>query len=186
VTRVSKSIQLPIKISFLVSLIVFAVLQLFGESALLVVLCATYALVAILVLYWVVAQFSLRLRKSIWVSAIANAVIIYLGFLLISLSLFKNLLAEMKWNPSMAGLGIAIVAFGWLLFTQRKQPQTKETSEELRANVSVLSGKMDTLNEKFNKLENVLDKVLEKFQKLDKRLTKLQEEDTSTNKPAIQ
>jgi len=172
VTRVSKSIQLPIKISFLVSLIVFAVVQLFGESALLVVLCATYALVAILVLYWVVAQFSLKLRKSIWVSVIVDAVIIYFGFLLISLSLFKNLLAEMKWDPSMAGLGIAIVAFGWILFTQRKQPQTKETSEELRANVSALSGKMEALNEKFNKLGNAIDKVLEKEDKSKDNQTK--------------
>ena len=171
-TRVSKSIQLPIKISFLVSLIVFAVVQLFGESALLVVLCATYALVAILVLYWVVAQFSLKLRKSIWVSVIVDAVIIYFGFLLISLSLFKNLLAEMKWDPSMAGLGIAIVAFGWILFTQRKQPQTKETSEELRANVSALSGKMEALNEKFNKLGNAIDKVLEKEDKSKDNQTK--------------
>jgi len=71
-------------------------------------------------LFFAICQFIQRLRQSVWVSTIPSALIVYFGVLIISLSYYKDLLIEMKWDPSMIGLGIAVVVFGWGLFTQRQ------------------------------------------------------------------
>ena len=171
--------QIPILISFLVSLVVLMVLWEFREPALLVVLQASFVVAIVLAIYFVVNLLSARLRKHIWLPAIVYAVIIYFGFLLLSLSLFKNLLSGISWDPTMAGLGIAVVAFAWVLFTQSKQPQTKETSEEIGVNVSALTEKTEALNEKFNKLESVIDAFLEEPQNLAQKINRIMKEDTS-------
>ena len=163
--------DMPVFTSLVVSFVVFAVLcsvreTAFSEQALLWILRVSFASVAVLVLYWFVARFLPKLSEPIWVSAIPNAVIIYFGFLVVSLSYYKDLLREMSWDPSMVALGIALVAFGWGFFTQRKQLlQTKETSEKLGASVSDIGEKVVALDEKFSKLENVINSFLEESRK---------------------
>ena len=167
---------IPIRISLLVSLAVVVIAWEFREAVLKWVLVGSLVVVILFMLYFCVAQFVPRLRESKWLSVISNAVIIYVGFLLISLSFDKSLLTEIKWDASMAGLGIAVAVFGFGLFMQRRNQQTKEASGELGVDVSGLSEKIVALNEKFNKLENVIDALLEKYQGLAKRLTQLDKE----------
>ena len=149
----------------------------FRDKALYWILYISLSLVAILILYSFVAQYVPRLKKSIWLPTIPYAVIVYLGFLILSLSSYKDLLLNMSWDPGMASLGLAGAAFGWGLFIQHEKLQTKETSEELEANISTSSAKMVALNEKFRKLEKVTDAFLEESQKLAKRLTAIQKEE---------
>lgn len=181
--------QVPMLISFLISLIVLTTLwglreSAFVEQALLWILRISYALVIIFILYSVVAQLLPKLGKFIWVPTVCHAIIIYFGFLIISLSFFEDLLSKMDWNPGMVGLGIAVVAFGWVLFTQYEQPKAKERSGESRANTAGLSQKVVALDEKFSNLENVIDTFLEESEKLAKRLTALQEGEKSKDNQA--
>lgn len=176
--------DMPVFTSLVVSFIVFTVLYLmresaFREQALFWILWVSLALVATIFIFFAVAQLLPKLRKSIWVSDIPNAVIIYFGVLIISLgSFYKDLLLGMSWDPSMIALGIALSAFGWGFFTQRKQLlQTKETSESLRASISDVGEKVVALDDKFTKLENVINAFPVESKKLAKGLTEPQKED---------
>lgn len=122
--------QMPIRISLLVSLIIFMVSWKFGAVALQWILIASLVAVFLFILYFSVSQFSRQLRESIWLPHITNAVIIYVGFLLVSLSRFKSLLSEIEWDIGMAALGLAVVAFGWGLFTRGRQQEPKDSSEK--------------------------------------------------------
>jgi len=115
----------PMITSLLVSFAVFSVLVSLREhpakeQVLVVVLWISIILAIAAALFFAICQFIQRLRQSVWVSTIPSALIVYFGVLIISLSYYKDLLIEMKWDPSMIGLGIAVVAFGWGLFTQRQ------------------------------------------------------------------
>jgi len=163
--------DMPVFTSLVVSFVVFAVLcsvreTAFSEQAVLWILRVSFTLIGILILYFAVAQFLPKERKPTWLPTIPDAVIVYFGVLIISLSYYKDLLREMSWDPSMIALGIALVAFGWGFFTQRKQLlQTKETSEKLGASVSDIGEKVVALDEKFSKLENVINSFLEESRK---------------------
>lgn len=164
--------DMPVFTSLVVSFVVFTVLYFlresaFREQALFWILWVSLALVAVIFIFFAVAQLWQRLSKFTWVSEIPTALLIYFGVLIISLgSFYKDLLREMTWDPSMIALGIALVAFGWGFFTQRKQLlQTKETSEKLGASVSDIGEKVVALDEKFSKLENVINSFLEESRK---------------------
>lgn len=178
----NKSIQLPMKISILISAIVLVAYLLSRESVFREIVLSgassLFALILLLfVIYSLVALSPLKIGKPIWFSAITSAFIVYFGFMIILFSVNKDMLPEVPyWDVSMTGLGMAIIAFGLVIFTQRKEVQGKETPQELEASVSGLDEKIVALNEKFSKLENAIDKTFEKF---DEELNKMREEDKS-------
>jgi uncharacterized membrane protein YbhN (UPF0104 family) len=91
---------------------------------------------AILVVYFnVVASFTSVKRKfpgwSSASSALLTALIIYFGFLIVSLSFYKELLRQMTWDPSMLALGIAVFAFGWSFVTQHFHDKKIDKIEEM-------------------------------------------------------
>ena len=174
----NKSIQLPMKIGISISAIVYIAYLLSRESVFreTVLSGALYLLTLILLVFalcFMVALF----RKATWLSAITSAFMVYLGLMIILFSVNKDIVPEIpNWDVSMTGVGIAVIVFGLVIFTQYEQAQTKEKSEELGTDGSGLSEKVEALNEKFNKLENVIDKTFEKFTE---ELNKMHKEDKS-------
>ncbi len=169
---------IPVRISLVVSLIVIVIVWNFGEAVLKWVLIGSLVVFILFLLYFCAAQYVPRLRESKWSPfIISTAFIIYLGALLISLSFDKSLLDDIKWNPSMAGLGIAVFAFGFGLFMQSRKQQTKEASSESGTDASDLSVKLTGLNEKLGRLENMVDTLCKESQALARRLAQLDKED---------
>lgn len=122
----TESRRLPMIISLILSLTVLTVLFFFKEHptrdyVLRGVLWASFISVLVFTLIFTISRFIQRLRQFVWISTIPYAMIVYFGILIISLSYYKDVLAKMNWDPSMLGLGIAVLAFGWVLFTQRQQ-----------------------------------------------------------------
>ena len=161
---------LPIQIAFLLSLLVLLLSSKFGLIALHWVMIISVIAVGLFILYFIIAQFVRRLRQSIWLSLISDAVIIYIGFLVISLSRFKDLLDQMVWDVGMVALGLAVVAFGWGLFTQTKYKQ-QDQLDSVESDVADLSARIQTLSQKLGELEGVTDIFLTEWHQLGRKLT---------------
>jgi hypothetical protein len=92
-----------------------------------------YILFICVIVIYILAMFNKTL--NIWASALTTAFIIYSGVQLFSLSQYRDLLKDLiTWDPSMLGLGIAVVAFGWSFATQYSQQQnTKKDQDHIEA-----------------------------------------------------
>ena len=121
---------LPIRISLLVSAIILGV-SLLGECALspiLILLAVSFVMLAV---YWIAMLFVEKLKK--WMLPITSAALVYLGVNIMILSRFKALLNEITWDPSMLGLGVAAIAFGFALFSQITLQRIEKTVQEIVA-----------------------------------------------------
>jgi glucan phosphoethanolaminetransferase (alkaline phosphatase superfamily) len=86
----------------------------------------------ILVLFvFVASSTSFRRKFPALSSALPPAVMIYFGFLIISLAFYKELLKQMPWDPTMVALGIAVLAFGWTFVTQHLQDKKIDKIEKM-------------------------------------------------------
>jgi len=126
-------------------------------------------IVAILMLYLGVVQWIPRLeKKSVWLTTIPTAILIYLGVLMCCLPFYKDLLIDMSW-VGITSLGLAVITFGFRLLPRNEKPQISKTTE-------TLDKKMETLNKKLDNVEKTIDAFLDGSQKLGKKLTTIQKE----------
>jgi hypothetical protein len=156
--------SIPFFTSLLFSGIIFIVLVLLrksiaSEQALHWITYASLVLVsivaiAVLTFYPVADLFFPKLTKfRPIVGAIPNAILIYFGFLAMSLSFYRDMLLNTRWDFSMFGLGLAIAAFGFAGF---KTSVSEDTLDALRDKSSDLGEKIVSLNEKLSSIENLI------------------------------
>ena len=118
-----------------------------------------------------------RLRRAVSPSAIANAFIIYLGVIFISLSRFKEAIAKGDIDITMIGVGLALIAIGIGLTTQRKEqkPDDKNSSENSTTQVSseketqITDQDLPSIDIVFDEVRRTLDF---QFEQLDGLVTK--------------
>lgn len=160
---------LPIQIAFLLSLLILLLSSQLGLDAVRWIMIASFVVVGLFILYFIIAQFIRRLRQSIWLSLITNAVIVYIGFLVISLSRFKGLLEQMEWDVGMVALGLAVVAFGWGFFMQSK-PRQQDQLVSVDSELADLNTRIQTVNKKLSELEGITDVFLNECHKLGRKI----------------
>lgn len=120
--------KLPIFISLIVSTVIMLV-SLLGDCALYPILILLSLVFLMLLVFWVITLFVKKPRQ--WMLPVASAVLVYMGFNIMTLSRFKALLNQMTWDPSMLGLGIAVVAFGFALFSQTTLEQIEKAVQKI-------------------------------------------------------
>ena len=113
-------------------------------------------LVIIPALLGIMTIFVSRIRKSKWLAAASDFMPIYYGFVIMLISFNKDILPQTsRWDISMTGLGVAIIALGIVLFTQKKQEpffdELRRTTLDLNDNTKVLHNKLDNLEKALRK-----------------------------------
>ena len=168
---------LPILVSVILSLITFLTIWNLGVVS----LPAIYIILQVVVVVWIFSllllQFRPQLKKNISYSAIVSAFIIYLGALFISLSRFKEAIAKGDIDISMVGVGLALLAIGVGLTTQRKEQQANDKNLAQNSTNEVSDEEKETrTDEELPSIDIVLDEVRRtldfQFELLDGLVTK--------------
>ncbi len=168
---------LPILISVILSVITFLTIWNLGAVS----LPAIYIILQVVVVLWIFSllllQFRPQLKKNISYSAIVSAFIIYLGVLFISLSRFKEAIAKGDIDISMVGVGLALLAIGMGLTTQRKEQQANDKNLVQNSTTEVSDEEKETMtDEELPSIDIVLDEVRRtldfQFELLDGLVTK--------------
>lgn len=120
--------KLPIYISLIVSMVIILG-SLLGERALYPILSLLSLVFLMLLVFWVITLFVKKPRQ--WVLPVTSAALVYMGFNIVALSRFKALLNQMTWDPSMLGLGLAVIAFGFALFSQTTLEQIEKAVQKI-------------------------------------------------------
>lgn len=160
---------LPIQIALILSLIVMLLFLIPNYKITSRVVVISFSLVGLFILYFIVAQFIKRLRQSVWLPLIASAVIVYIGFLVISLSRYQELIEQIQWDIGMAALGLAVVGFGWGLFMLTR-PKQQNKLENLDKEINELAVKMQEVNNKLSDLEKTANVFLDQSHRLGRQL----------------
>lgn len=93
--------------------------------------------------------------------------LLVIGAIFIFLSYRMDLWNNVAFNPSVFGAGVSVMAIG-IAFLFAVYP--RRVNHE---GASALTNKIETLNAKFNKLENVIDCFLDESQKLAERIDRI-------------
>ena len=161
---------LPIQIALILSAIVLLLFLIPDYEIMRWVIVISFILIGLFIVFFVVAQFIKQLRQSVWLILISSALIVYMGFLTISLAKYEELIEQIPWDIRMVGLGFAVVGFGWGLFMQTR-PKQQNKLDKLDEEIDEISVKIQGVNNKLSDLEKTADVFLKQSHELGRRLT---------------
>lgn len=161
--------DLPIQVAFILSLSIMLLPLTLKTEIVGHVAIFSLALVVVLAIFFVIAQFIERLRHSVWPTLIASAVIVYIGFFTIFLSMYQELIEQITWDVGMVALGLAVVGFGWGLFALARAKWHSHL-DRLDEEMNELSVRIQSVNAKLSDLEKTADAFLEESHRLGRRL----------------
>lgn len=108
----------------------------------------------------IIAQYNKRLRESAWYVSFSSLKLGYFGFVIMLISFNTDITPIMtRWDISMTGLGIAIIAIGMALLMQKEQ---KPLFEELHDVTTNLQDDVNKILKKLNSIEKKQTKALSK------------------------
>ena len=171
-----KSALIPLLSSVILSLITIGALAYlrdtrFKELALTVALFVLLTVFLLFIIYFLVATF----KRSIWLPSMGSSVVIYIGATIIMLSYYftvEDIVIFARWDPTIAALGIAIIALG-IAFLPRYQPlDSEEVLKELGERISDFGTKLETFKETQNRAEYLVSSISDESQKFLEKLVK--------------
>jgi len=168
---------IPIYISVALSLITFFTIWEFGGVALPIIQILLGVVFVLWILMFLLVLSAPKLREKVSSAAITSAFIIYLGALFLSLSRFKSEIAEVNIDISMIGVGLALIAIGTVLATQRKEQKSEAENSVENSTPEVSDETKETMMEQeLSSIDIVLDEVRRtldfQFARLDGLVTK--------------
>ena len=168
---------IPIYISVALSLITFFTIWEFGGVALPIIQILLGVVFVLWILMFLLVLSAPKLREKVSSAAITSAFIIYLGALFLSLSRFKSEIAEVNIDISMIGVGLALIAIGTVLATQRKEQKSEAENSVENSTPEVSDETKETMMEQeLPSIDIVLDEVRRtldfQFARLDGLVTK--------------
>ncbi|MFP4641091.1 MAG: hypothetical protein ACOC6S_00100 [Chloroflexota bacterium] len=161
--------NLPMLIALFFAAVILGLSCHLGLSAFSWVIYVSFVTVGLFIIYFFITQLVARLRQSIWPMLVTNAVLVYLGLLIISTSKYKGLIEKVEWDIGMVALGGAVVAFGFGLHTQSVRKEERPDSSENE--MSELTSRIQGLSKKLDELEDVADGLITKCQRVDEKIT---------------
>lgn len=154
----NKKSALAIALTPLFILVILEILRdyFWNEQVLFYIKILFLALIALPALLGIISIFVSKVRNSKWLAAFSNIMPIYYGFVIMLISFNRDIIPQTgRWDLSMTGLGVAIIALAIALLMQQKQAPF---FNELNKNMLDLQENTKVLGNKLAKIERALRK----------------------------